>query len=130
MACACREALQVGVPLVSGHTKIAPFGAGTLLLLTCKEATVLRTYWQAEKSADDSVVRQVMEAVGSGCSEATARRLLAACGNDSNKAARLANQALEALHKSWDQIDADASRPRGAVLSPFSQVCASVCVSS
>ena len=96
--------------------------------LTCKEATVSPTYWQAEKSADDAVVRQVMEAVGSGCSEATARRLLAACGNDSNKAARLAHQALEALHTSWDQMDGDACRPRGAALSPFSQVCASVCL--
>ena len=83
--------------------------------------------WQAEKGADDSVVHQVMHAVGSGCSEATARRLLAACGNDSNKAVRLAKQALDALHRSWDQMDRDSSLPRAPSFSRLSQVCVSVC---
>jgi hypothetical protein len=67
-----------------------------------------------------------MQAVGSGCSEATARRLLAACGNDSNKAVRLAKQALDALHRSWDQMDRDSSLPRAPSFSRLSQV--RVCV--
>ncbi len=83
--------------------------------------------WQAEKGADDSVVQQVIQAVGSGCSEATARRLLAACGNDSSKAVRLAKQALDALHRSWDQMDRDPSLPRAPSFSRLSQVRVSVC---
>lgn len=83
--------------------------------------------WQAEKGANDSVVHQVMQAVGSGCSEATARRLLAACGNDSNKAVRLAKQALDALHRSWDNMDRDSSLPRAPSFSRLSQVRVSVC---
>jgi len=155
-------------------------------LLMCSRA---HKNTQMENYADAAMVEQVMAAVGSGCTEATARRLLAACGvacpplcllspplrvvcavmhvspgcrtrcrrsrvfechgrrarekgcggvcmvfgggkaagegegegerndesgrraragNDCDKAARLANQALEALHKSWDQVCACA----------------------
>lgn len=112
----------VVVTQVLRDSKVLVLRVGDIMHVHCAVIQEYNDELQAEKSADDSVVQQVMEAVGSECSEATARRLLAACGNDSNKAARLANQALEALRKSWDQIDADASRPRGAVLSPFSQV--------
>ena len=64
-----------------------------------------------ESAANDGTVRHVMEAVGSGCSEATARRLLTACNHDCDKAVMLAQQALQALHKSWDQIDVTRSPP-------------------
>ena len=56
----------------------------------------------AQARADDGTAQRVMAAIGDGCSEATARRLLSACGNDSDKAVRLAQSALAALHKSWD----------------------------
>ncbi len=50
---------------------------------------------EADRSADKATVGRVMAAVGSGCTEATARRLLNACGQDEGKAIRLAQQALQ-----------------------------------
>ena len=49
---------------------------------------------QAEGRPEKEAVVRVMAAVGSGCTEATARRLLAACANQEDKAARLAKQVL------------------------------------
>lgn len=102
--------------------RLCHFVLPTLLPDVQSCGAVLQVHWQAEPGANDSVVHQVMQAVGSGCSEATARRLLAACGHDSNKAVRLAKQALDALHRSWDQLDRDSSLSRPPSSSPLSQV--------
>jgi len=70
-----------------------------------------------ESQPDAATVRKVMDAVGSGCTEATARRLLAACANDFDKAVGLASRALDALHKSWEHLEGDASRSLGSSMS-------------